>query len=261
MCSRNDKGGSIYFNPNGEFVENRVCSEKAIITTDVEGIFSYSYVSKKQNKMIDSSIVKTGEGSNEGRGSIRMQKGIININSVNISQSSTYRHSILIIHDANTNSDILFSSFCNDNQTDSGSPSSYISGIQSTNTMNIKSCNFNDISGGYTLLYSDRITTTLTSCNFIDISTTRATFYQVISGTTTIDQCYFNINPGTTGTVKFLKTLDQKINLILSHLSTYKCDAEFPKIFKPKNIVTSFISASPNTCFLFEVFINTTCIE
>lgn len=254
QCSNDNIAGVILFESKGQCVQNRICSYQSKTNTDIEkkgGIYCFICVSSSencQNKIIDSSIVETGDNTNIGHANIYLYNGETSLYSINESHASTNAYSFHRIENISTESDIKFSTFANNNHVNSQCSNTHYTAANYKIVFNIKNCNFKNNSGHLRILNCHGMTTFITSCLFIGNKGNNFTLGHVWGGSITVDKCYFDEYKVSEGPITINSTLENPFDQVLFHLSTFICNAEVPfKNINPCHPV--YISRIEYQCF------------
>lgn len=238
-CSNSENGGSLFFQTKGQCVQNKICSYKSKVISNVNGVFCYVHVSEQdpfQNKILCSSIIESGDGNGLGYGNIYTQQGAVNLTSDNVSFANICRYPTISMNTVNANSVFKFTTFASNKLTDTSTYSIFnLYGASASIQLEIISCNILNNIGNNHIIYSGSLNTLVSKSNFVNNVHPSASF----SGTVTLSECYIdNYKGGAT----IIKSFPKSTMLILSHLSTYKCQAVNPLHFNnPSRIILHFI--------------------
>ena len=227
-CSSNTKGGSIYFKCNSSIVQYRSCGYKS--KTNDQGHHSYvELVSKSNNKnyLYESSFYECG--NLEKRATNLLDKGNIEVKSINTSFCEANYDSGIILGDPTSLSNVTYSSFCN--------TTSYCIILElNWGNYNFNFCNVlnnEHIYSTYGTFYVRGSTVLIENCSFLGNTGPGKEFYQDYSGSITVKDSFCDrIIDKTYGSIKTNNV--QNIYSIhnLSHFSSYLCEAEFPILDK-----------------------------
>lgn len=223
--SSSGAGNSIWFNYEGQCVQNRICCEKSQGISSYAGAYCFVYVTNDishQNKVVDCSITKT---QNVGGSNIHLYNGETMISSTNVSFASIAWYSLYYVIGLKTDKvpdTISFSSFINNSQNESN-PSAY---FKLNSDASMKSCNYINNQGKTELLDCYPPNTYLNNCNFENNQVSE--LFRQNSKYITIDNCYIGENQNFTGSVTIIYRNHEKINNKLSHFSTYICENIYP---------------------------------
>lgn len=261
-CYNNDVAGALFFENNGQCVQNRVCSYQSKTNSNSEekgGTYCFIDVSSSspyQNKIIESSIVETGFKTGKGHASIYLNNGAVNITSVNESSTYTFSYCIHKINNINDKSCVKFCSYVDNNQIYTGySTAIHYSSITDIE-LYIQNCNFKNNTFYQYLVNTHKFKAFLISCNFIKNVGTGGICGQYETGTLTVDCCYFDEFKSSLGSVIIHMTMNEQFHQYLPHLSTFNCHANFPLQYKNaficQNVISDYIDyqciQTPSLC-------------
>lgn len=237
-CSSSSDGGSINFGTSGQFAQKRVCSYRS--QTSSKGVFCYIIVSyTNKNNLYDSSISFSGAETQKGIHNIFMA-GSVNISNVNESFTTIDGRCLFDFQYIKSKSIIVDSTFSNNSQI---STDTYVSGYLNGKTMTplkIKICNFlNNLGSQHAdsvLLCSQCIDTVISNSSFIGNTRNIYRFEIYDKGNFRIEYCYIADEQPDKNNPIVTNTIADKSTVLLSHFSTFQCQAVFPLSYTIKNI-------------------------
>lgn len=194
-CYNSKNGGSLFFQEEGQCVQNRIQSLKSETEDKEYGAYCYIDVSsrpKSQNKIIESSISQAGAKNKKGQGSFYCINGMISIKLINTSFADVYGLNSYSISKIFGDSNISYSFFANNTQSYDPSAATVHSGLNDEIKLDIKFCSYFGNSGGYILLYICDLMVTISECNFISNINTERTLSHYCGGETTVSRCYLD---------------------------------------------------------------------